>query len=199
LFAWGCKKNHIDSTQNTTAIFPNTVGNSWVYKVNDSAFTTQNFTAASQYNITIAVTGSIQLPGGINANVWVYNYPGFTDTNYVFQKGDTISFAANTLPNINIVRQYIIPLQLHHSWKYTSNSIHQVTVDSQYHIIVGPYNFDNAFHIQGYPGRPDEMFDVEEWLVDNVGVVKRYFNNVHFTNNSYEHIISWSLVSYHIQ
>jgi hypothetical protein len=199
LFLLSCKKNNNAGTVLLPEFFPNKVGDEWTYKVTDSAFTLQNFSVATQYTMNISIIDSVQLPGGITAMVWVYAAPGLADTNYVFQKADTVFFAANTLPAINIIRQYIVPLQLHNSWKYTSHSVHNVTVDTQSHIIVGPYEFDNAFHIQGYPGRPDEIFNLEEWLADDAGVVKRYFNNVHSTNNPYEHITSWSLLSYHLE
>jgi hypothetical protein len=201
LLAFGCRKSNNNNigTQNATDIFPNKVGDTWTYSVNDTSFSYQNPVTAVQYNMTISVIDSVHLSGGIRANVWVYNYPGGTDTNYVFQHGDTISLAANTVSYIDIVRQYIIPLRLHNSWQYTANSIHAITVDSQSNIIVGRNHFDNAFHIFGYAGRPDNSFNIDEWLEDHVGVVKRHFNSFHFTTNAYQHITTWSLVSYHLE
>jgi hypothetical protein len=202
LLACGCRKstnNNNQFNQNGTDIFPNKPGDTWVYQVNDTLFNFQNPGTATQYNMTISVIDQVQLPGGINATIWVYNYPGSTDTNYVFQKGDSIFFAAKIVPDINIVRQYIIPLRLHNSWLYSPNSIHAITVDSVSGIIVGQHHFENAFRIYGYPGRHDEMFNIDEWIADNVGIVKRYFNNVHTTINPNEHITTWLLVSYHLE
>jgi hypothetical protein len=200
LLSMGCRKSNI-STGNKygTDIFPNKIGDTWVYLVNDTTFTFQNATSARQYNMTVSVIDSVQLPGGIKANVWVYNYSGGADTNFVFQHGDTISFAANTMTSINIVKQYIVPLRLHNSWPYSTNSIHDITVDSLSDIIAGQNHFENAYHIQGYPGRPDEMFNIDEWLADHVGVAIRYFNNVHTSTNPYRHITTWTLDSYHLE
>jgi len=92
LFAFGCKKNNNSDNGNTintyaTDIFPNKVGDTWLYLVND---TTVNLfshdSSAIQYSMSISITDSVQLPEGIKANIWVYNFSGSTDTNYVFQK-----------------------------------------------------------------------------------------------------------------
>ena len=199
LLAVDCRKSRINqSDQNSTEIFPNKVGDTWVYLVNDTSFTFQTPLTIVQYNMTISVIDSVQLAGGIKANVWVYNSPAGNDTNYVFKHGDTISFASNRAYYGNIVRQYIIPLKLHDSWEYSSNSVRHVTVDSQLNIIVGQNHFDNTFHILGNPGRPDEIIGLDEWVKDNVGVVRRYVN-ASGTTNPLKHLTSWSLISYHLE
>lgn len=200
LLVSGCRKS-IDNNagnQNRTDIFPNKVGDTWVYLVNDTSYSFQNPATIVQYNMTVSIIGSVQLSGSITANVWVYNYPGGTDTNYVFQHGDTISFTSNARFYNEMVRQYIIPLRVHNSWQYSWNSIHDIIVDSQANIIVGQQHFENAFRVQGYPGRPDEIITVAEWIGDYVGIVKRYVN-ASGTTNPYKHLTSWSLVSYHLE
>jgi len=150
--------------------------------------------------MTISIIDSVVLPGAIKANRWVYTYPGGTDTNYVFQHGDTVSFAANSLPSLTIVRQYIIPIILHNSWEYVqgyfTNLLHNVTVDSVATIVVGGNHFENAYALRGVPGVPDNFFYIEEWIADHVGIVKRYFNNRGYTIGPNQHKTSWSLVSY---
>lgn len=211
VFAFGCRKsnnNNNSGNQNATDIFPNKVGDTWVYLVNDTtvyAFSGQGNTVA-QYNMTISVIDSIQLPEsihgiqlpkGIEANVWVYNYPGGTDTNYVFQKGDTIFFFKINQISKSYARQYIIPLSLHNSWQYTVGGLGEVAVDSQADIIVGQNHFDNVFHIYGNGGMPDEGFSVEEWIENNVGIIKRYLQTD--GTSGANHFTKWSLVSYHLK
>jgi hypothetical protein len=195
LFFCGCKKSSTSSIGN----FPNTVGDTWTYQVNDTLYFQQILTAITQYNMTVTVTGSMQLPGGINAHVWAYESPLGNDTNYVFQKGDAICFAANNLPAVNVVKQYIVPFTLHQGWLYSYNSIHPVAVDMQGNITVGALFFENAFHIAGNPGRPDDLFALEEWFANGTGMVERYFNNTGFSTNPYQHRTRWSLLSYHVQ
>jgi hypothetical protein len=206
VITYSCKKRSTgnnNSNQNGSDIFPNKVGDTWIYLVNDTSYAFSNSATISQYNMTISIIDSVQLPGAIKANRWVYTYPGGTDTNYVYQHGDTISFAANTLPSLYILRQYVIPLRLHNSWQYVESyfigSLHNVTVDSVSAIIVGENHFENAYALRGIPGMPDNFFYIEEWIADHVGVVKKYFNNRGYTIGPDQHKTSWSLVSYHLQ
>jgi hypothetical protein len=204
LLVYGCKKTGTgNSNQTGSDVFPNKVGDRWVYLVNDTSYAFSSSATITQYNMTISVIDSVQLPGAIKANRWVYNYPGGTDTNYVYQHGDTISFVANRLPSLYIVRQYIIPLRLHNSWQYVESylagPLHNVTVDSVSAITVGENHFENAYALHGIPGVPDNFFYIEEWVVDFVGVVKRYFNNRGYTIGPDQHKTSWVLVSYHLE
>jgi len=199
LITQGCKKSDNNKNQSWPDVFPNKIGDTWVYLVNDTSFVYSNSGTVSQYNMTISVLDSVQLPGGIKANRWVYNYPGGTDTNYVFQHGDTVSFAANTLPYFYIIRQYIVPLRLHNSWQYAMTSLNNISVDSLSTIIVGTNQFENAYEIRGIPGVPDNFFYIDEWVANHVGVVKRYFTNQGYTIGPERHKTSWSLVSFHLE
>jgi hypothetical protein len=195
------KDNLIDyniyrDTTNTfaTDTFPNKVGDTWLYLVNDTTVNGQDSTA-SQYNMTVSIINSTQLTDGTKANVWVYNYPGSSDTNYVFQTGDTVRFLDNT--RSYTVRQYIIPLSLHNSWQYAPG-INDVTVDTQSNIIVANIHFDNAFNIDGSAGYPDGIYGIDEWIENNVGVVKRYLNP-YGEALILRHIIAWSLINFHLK
>jgi hypothetical protein len=202
----GCQKaNSSDDTsvQSQPDIFPDKVGDTWTYLVNDTTYTFSSSATISQYNLTISIVDSVLLPGALKANRWVYSYPGGTDTNYVYQHGDTISFAAYTSSSLLIVRQYIIPLRLYSSWQYVESNftgpLHYVTVDSVSTIFIGGDRFENAYAIHGVPGVPDNFFYVEEWIADHVGVVKRYINNRGYTIGPDQHKTSWSLVNYHLE
>lgn len=200
LFALGCRKNsHNNNNQSSASIFPNEVGDNWTYIVNDTSYSDyQPNPIIAQYNMTVSIIDSVTLAGGIKANVWVYSYSGKTDTNYIFLSGDTINFASNKRSYLEIVRRYIIPFRLHNSWKYNMNSNNDITVDSQANIIVGKNQFDNSFHISGHPDMPDEIIYIDEWLKDNVGVVRRYVD-FSGTNGLYKYRTLWSLNSYHLK
>src|SRR5450432_2712813 len=102
----GCNKGNNDnnsSNRNASDIFPDKVGDSWVYLVNDTMVyrTGGQSDSISQYHVNVSVIDTvqlpesidgIQLPGGTTANIWVYTYPDHTDTNYVFQTADTVVF-----------------------------------------------------------------------------------------------------------
>jgi hypothetical protein len=44
---------------------------------------------------------------------------------------------------------------------------------------------------------PDEGFSVEEWIENNVGIVKRYLQTD--GTGGVNHFTKWSLVSYHLK
>jgi hypothetical protein len=198
LFILSCTRtNESMANADGTDSFPDRVGDTWLYHVTDTAITNQNIDTIREYDMEVSVVDSIILPGGIRSNIWVYRSPNLTDTNYVVLNADTINFEIFRGPELVVVRRYVEPLQLHQSWEYSSGSVHDVTVDSVADIQVNANRF-RAYHIFGYPGRPDEIIDVEEWIANNVGVIKRYYNNSG-TTNPFQHHTTWSLVSYHLQ
>jgi hypothetical protein len=211
LFAAGCSKNNNNNNnanENATDIFPNKIGDTWVYLVNDTAvhINTMQSKTVTQYNMTVSIVDSvllpasihdIQLPPGEEAHVWVFNYSGVTDTNYVYQTGDTVIFFDVNQTSKAFARQYIIPFRLHNSWLYTVEGLGEVTVDSQVDVTIGQNHFYNTFYIDGSAGMPDEEFNVSEWMANNVGIVQRYVQTG--GTNVVDHFTKWSLISYHLK
>lgn len=202
LLLTGCKKSEINTLDGKKAsdIFPNKTGDTWLYLVNDTLVNRlSNDQQVAQYNLTVSVIRSVQLTGGIRANIWVYSSGAVSDTNYVFQTGDTIRFIDNQQNMYSqVARQYIIPLQLHNSWPYSEPSFQNISVDLQENITVQQHNYENASHIAGYSGMPDGMFEIREWIAPNVGVVKRYFNGSGMILQQI-HITGWTLINYHLE
>ena len=200
VFTLGCGKQINNVTGSASDDFPNKIGDTWLYLVNDTTVNqSANSRTASQYTMTVTIVDSMTMPDGEKANVWVYSYPGGADTSYVFKTGDTLRFTDIHDPNISLYsRQYVFPLILQHSWHYTEPSLWQVTVTDQSDVIVGQNRFDSSYHIQGTGGMPDASFTVDEWTEKKVGTVKRYFNPNGFLINTI-HVISWSLISYNLK
>lgn len=200
LLIFGCKKgNEGISNKKALDIFPNKIGDTWTYHVVDTTYKSDNIDNVQEYDMTVSVADSTVLPGGIKANIWIFESPSGRDTNYVFNSADTINFAVLRGTQVTFIRRYIVPLRLYDSWKYTSISLNEVAVDSVGDIVVNGNRFDNAFRISGSAGLPDAMFNIEEWVVDNVGIVKRYYSNFHLSLIIYQHIITWTLLSYHLE
>ncbi len=195
-----CKKENI-SNQVASDYFPNTIGDTWHYVVNDTTVNRSHphDSTAMQYNMTVMVVDSIHLQDGTKANVWVFYYPGaINDTNYVYTKGDTIHFEnVNETKYSEFPRQYIVPLSLHQSWQYSVPSINDVTIDRQSDVSVGSILFANSFHIWGYSGMPDATFLVDEWVEESVGIVKRRIDPIGELIDP-RHVRAWSLVSFHL-
>jgi hypothetical protein len=197
LLAWSCKKaDENPVSKNASDVFPNKIGDLWLYHVSDTVLTLQTVDSIRQYDMTVSVVDSATLPGGIKANVWVYNSPNEKDTNYVFQNADTVNFAAIIGTEMVVIRRYILPLHLHQSWMYNNSSINNFTIDSEEDIMSGQNQF-HTFHLSGSAGLPDAMVYIEEWIANNVGLVKRYSNNSGSLILIKHHTL-WSLVSYHL-
>ncbi|HMC98740.1 MAG TPA: hypothetical protein VKH37_01260, partial [Ferruginibacter sp.] len=97
-------------------------------------------------------------------------------------------------------RRYVVPFNLNSSWFYSYDSFFNinVTVTENAPITVAGNFFQNASHIVGRYGMPDNILNLDEWVADNVGVVKRYEHNVG-TLNPNKYRTGWTLISYHLQ
>jgi hypothetical protein len=191
-----CKKNGNDN--HSQSEFPNKIGDTWTSQVHDTNWNNSQLLDISNYTMTVSVIGAKVLTSGTSANVWVYSWPGQADTCYVTTTTDTIHFADIHEVGLHVFsRQYIIPIALNNSWPYDP-SYYNVRVDSQANILVGQTQFDSAFHLSGISGMPDAWFQIDEWVANNVGTVKRYYNSVGINLGGYNHTISWSLVSYNL-
>ena len=194
LLAAGCNKSN---TQNTSSldVFPNTVGNSWHYLVKDTTIQGNLESGSTQYYVDVLIVDTIKWPNGITAEIWQFKYPGWTDSNFVYQKGDTVRFMDRT--NSYIVRQYIMPFVTGSSWPYIPG-ISSVTVIGQNNVTIGNNVFTNAWQIYGDAGMPDTIFTIDQWFKDNIGFVRLYLNSFGELIIT-KHIQDWSLVSYNLK
>ncbi len=194
LLAAGCSKSNTQNNS-STEIFPNTIGDTWHYLVKDTTIQGSMDSGSIQYNVDVLIVDTVRWSNGITAAIWQYNYPGWTDSNYVFQTGDTIRFMDRT--NTYIVRQYIMPFVTGSSWPYIPG-ISNVSVIGQSDITVKNNVFTNAWEIYGDAGMPDAIFSIDQWFKDNIGFVRLYLNpsgELILT----KHIQDWSLVSYELK
>src|SRR5450432_1597482 len=114
LLAAGCRKHNYSNIV-SNEIFPDKVGDTWHYLVYDTTINGNIPTAFSQYNVDVSIVADTTLPGGIIATMWKYQYPGYADTSFLIQKGDTIRFLNNT-SNLSLMKQYVIPFTVNSSW-----------------------------------------------------------------------------------
>jgi hypothetical protein len=192
--AAGCNKSNPQNI-GSLDVFPNTIGDSWHYLVMDTTIQGNLDSGSTQYNVDVLIVDTVKWPNGITATIWQYKYRGWTESNFVFQTGDTFRFMDRT--NSYIVRQYIMPFVTGSSWPYIPG-ISNVTVIGQSDISVGNNIFTNAWQIYGNAGMPDAIFTIDQWFKDNIGFVRLYLNpsgEVIIT----KHIQDWSLVSYELK
>jgi hypothetical protein len=194
LLSAACKKNSVSNTS-SGEVFPNKVGDRWQYLVKDTTIKGGVDSGAVQYNLDVVIVDTVKWSNGVVATLWQFSSPAGSDTNFVFQTGDTVRFMDKT--NSYVVRQYLIPFNLRASWFY-ANGIFEVNVTGQADLTVGGYNFKNVYEIYGNAGIPDAKLGINEWFADHIGLVKRFFNSdgeLIFTRHNQE----WSLVSYKLK
>ena len=192
--AAGCNKSNTGNSGSRDS-FPNRIGDSWNYLVKDTTLHGNLDSGSTQYNVDVLIVDTVKWPNGITAAIWQFRYPGWTDSNFVYQTGDTIRFMDRT--NSNIVRQYIIPFVSGSSWPYVPG-IGNVTVSGQGDITVGNNVFANAWQIYGSAGMPDASFTIDQWFKENTGFVRLYLSpsgELILT----KHIQDWLLVSYQLK
>lgn len=193
--AGACKKNNASNVASAGDLFPDKVGDYWHYHVID---TTESFTdsTVAQYDADVNIVGTTQLPGGITATIWQFRSPGSTDSNLVFQSGDTVIFR-DRLDDYSPQRQYIVPFAIGSSWQYIPGYSDVSVVDTE-SIDAGGNHFEGAWQIRGSSGRPDGIERIDEWLVNRVGIVRRYINP-YGELLPVKHIVDWTLISYQLK
>src|SRR5271165_6129718 len=91
LSAAGCHKSNTGNASSQD-LFPNRIGDSWHYTVKDTTIRGSQDSGSTQYNVDVLIVDTVKWANGITAAIWQYKYPGWTDSNYVFETGDTIRF-----------------------------------------------------------------------------------------------------------
>jgi hypothetical protein len=193
LFA-GCNKIDTGNT-GSLDVFPNTIGDSWHYLVMDTTIQGNQIGSSTQYNVDILIVDTVKWSNGITAAIWQFKYPGWIDSNFVYQTGDTLRFMDRT--NSYIVRQYVIPFVIGSSWPYIPG-ISKVSVISQHAVTVGNNVFSSAWQIYGAAGMPDAIFTIDQWFKNNIGFVRLYLNPSGELITT-KHIQDWSLLSYELK
>lgn len=194
LLALSCNKSNTGNNGSPNS-FPKTIGDSWHYLVKDTTVQGNVITGTTQYKVDVQIVGTVKWSNGITAAIWQFLYPGLTDSNYVYQTGDTIRFTDRT--NTTIVRQYILPFVSGASWQYVPG-LGKVTVAGPQVKTVGNNIYDSAWQIYGSAGIPDAIFTIDEWYKDNIGFVNLYINPSGELIDI-KHFQEWSLVSYEIK
>jgi hypothetical protein len=165
--------------------------------VYDTTTVNNNVTATIQYNVDVTIVADTTLPGGTMATVWQYQYPDHIDTSFVVQKGDTIQFLNNDI-YLQLKKQYIFRFKVNSSWPYALCDLDKVKVTEKTSVQVLQRTFQNAFHLTGNAGCPDAIFSIDEWIADNIGIVKSYYNPFRELLLT-KHITNWLLTSYSVR
>ncbi len=166
-----------------TSLFPNTVGDKWIYTVNDSV-------SGLVDTLTLQIIGTTT-GDGKTFTVWVRNSKVYNDTFYVNIDHDTVKYYDNPVPNV-IDHKLVFPLDIGNYWKNPNQLYDSTNVNSIELVAVPANTYNNAYRIE----RNWTSFNIHgfsiTWFVNNVGIVKMYQRIQGFDNIKE----SWELIRY---
>lgn len=182
-------------------MFPNTVGNHWVYKYNDGI-------NSNQY-IDVDIVGTTTLPNGQAATIWTStlydntNQKFSLDSSYVVVDNEkSIFYAPPCLPcipsTIDEKRRYIFPLQVGNKW-FTNVFFGDTTkVLNENSLTVPAGTFINTFLLSRTIGYVVNTYTKDTvWLTPNIGMTK-YIQN-HYSLGPLPGNGIWELESYNLK
>ena len=188
-------------TQNTSSdqIFPNSVGNHWIYKYDDRKGTSEKY-------IFVSIVGTGTLPDGQHATIWTTTLQDaasnkyLIDSSFVVVDGQKAVFYAapcrTCIPQMfDEKRRYIFPLQVDKTW-FTDKSFGDTTkVLDESSLTVPAGTFENTFKLSKTKGYVTNSFIKDSvWLTPNIGMTKYYQNE--FSLGPIPGNGIWSLSSY---
>jgi hypothetical protein len=160
-------------------IFPNKVGNQWVYTFNGFGAKENE-----EKKIYVNVIKEINLPDGKIAKVWATRFPNGTDTNYVLSNGKEINIfrsydiGCDNCKEMPIEKlKYQIPFNTGKSWVLNEDHGDTLQVIAQSSVTVPAGIFKNAFILinkidkRVFVGNAKRIDTT--WIVPYIGIVKR--------------------------
>jgi hypothetical protein len=157
-------ENKIDAL--VVADFPNAAGIRWDYEVFDSI--------ANNYDtVTVTTEECPALSNWGNALLWIYHYPDWTDTTYVYIHNDTVHFCNDsTLQGCH--RIYVFPIKVGSFWWVNPEAD---MVDTSFIVRKGDVATKMALFKDGFCIMTSwhtflDGGTVETWVVADVGIVK---------------------------
>lgn len=179
-----------------SAVFPNTLGDRWVYAVYDSLNSKQD-------TLTVQVSSILTTSGNKHLFVWTYTSnsgvnPNYSisglDTAYYYSGQDTVySYYDNK--GTQIESKYAFPLQVGFQWKNNSTGLTDISqVTEQQTVNVPAGSFPNTFHILRNKNGLNDYITLNIWFKERTGIVKLYMHETGFVFRTF----TWNLISYSV-
>lgn len=182
-------------------MFPDAVGNHWVYKYNDGTNSNQH--------IYVDIVGTTTLPNGQIATIWTSTLQYGTNQNFlidssyvVVDKQKAIFYAPPCLPcipsTIEEKKRYIFPLQVGNFW-FTDAFFGDTTkVLNNGSLTVPAGTFDSTFKLSRTIGYVTNSYTKDTiWLTSKIGMTKYYQN--HYSLGPLPGNGTWELESYNLK
>ena len=173
------KEKNQTSNTSSNQIFPNEVGNHWVYRYDDGDNNGKQF-------IFVDIVGITKLSNGQSATIWTStlqdasNQKYLIDSSYVVVDNERAVFYAPpcltcTPQPLYEKRRYVFPLQVGNLW-YTDKFFGDTTkVLNENSLTVPAGTFKNTFQLSKTIGYVTNSFTKDSiWLTPNIGMTKYY-------------------------
>ena len=170
-----------EKNSSTTQIFPNNVGNQWVYEYKNGS------TTGTQL-IFVEVVGKGTLPDGQDATIWTSTLQDGANNRYLIDSSFVVAdnqkavfYAApcrTCIPQMfDEKRRYVFPLQVGNTW-FTDKFYGDTTKVLQKSTLTVPAGtFENTFQLSKTIGYVTNSFTKDTiWLTPNIGMTKYYQN-----------------------
>jgi hypothetical protein len=191
---------HKSSAPASNTVFPNQIGNHWLYKYSPSGNP-----VTDTATIQVRIVGQTILPDGESAKIWVTSYsnaPNYPDTSLVVDSANVVKIYFNNIcPNCTnkmpeLRKRYNFPLQVSDEW--ISNLNDTTSVLDKLSLQVPAGNFPNTFQLSKTVGYVTNSFTKDTiFITPNVGVTK-YFQD-EFSLGPFPGNGLWVLASYELK
>ena len=167
----------------STAVFPNEVGDEWIYAVHDSV-------ANSTDTLRVNIIGTIRGSGKIY-KIWVRKSQTVSDTFYVTAENNNVYFYDASAPNV-IDQTIEFPLVVGNYWLNPDKQFDSTIVRTRESVTVPTDTYPDAFRLERRWGSFNVYGNSTTWFVNNVGIVK-FYQRIYGFDNVKE---TWELLSY---
>ena len=191
---------HKSAVPASNMVFPNQVGDQWVYK-----YSLSGNPAADTGTIQVDVVGQTVLPDGESAKIWVTNYSNasnYPDTSLVVDSSSTVKIYFNNIcPNCTDKmpeewKRYNFPLQVSDEWIYNLNDT--TTVLNELSLQVPAGNFPNTFQLSRTVGYVTNSFIRDTIFITPAVGITKYFQ-YEFSLGPLSGNGLWELTSYRLK
>ncbi len=154
-------------------VFPNNVGDKWVYTVYDSL-------SNSYDTLTVDIVGTTT---GHNKTlkIWLYRSHIYNDSMFVNVSNDTVYFYQDSYANLTD-HEFVFPLSVNKYWYNTDLQSDSTIVKDKEAVTIPFGSYPDAYKLERRWGSFNVYGYSETWFVNNVGIVKMYRRILGFDN-----------------
>ena len=180
--------------ESNSAVFPNVIGDTWVYAVYDSLNSTAD-------TLTVKVAGIVTTSDRRNLMVWTYSSKSgsnisytvsYSDTLYVYSGKDTV-YSYYDRNGTQLESKIAFPLQVGMQWQNNTTGLTDLSqVTQQQTVTVPAGSFQNSFLILRNKNGLNDYLTVNTWFKERTGIVKLYLNERGFAFRTF----TWNLINF---